>query len=105
MTRPSSRTLAAAAASVDLPASLLPHAGELFAALSALGSTPRRVVNMLARAGVGSGDRVVDLGCGKGAVAVEAAPRLGCRVLGVDAIGPFIEAARSLVRERGVDRQ
>jgi SAM-dependent methyltransferase len=96
--------LQAAAASIDLPASLLPFAGELFAGLDALGSTPRRAVNMLERAGVGPGDRVVDLGCGKGAVAVEAAARLGCRVVGVDAIETFVESARALAQHRGAGR-
>jgi len=99
----SSRVRGQAAASIDLPPSLLPFAGELFAGLDALGSTPRRVVNMLARAGVGAGDRVIDLGCGKGAVAVVAAARLGCRVLGVDAIEAFVDSARVLARARAVD--
>lgn len=95
--------LATAAASIDLPSGLLPFAGELFAGIDALGSTPRRVVNMLGRAGIGAGDRVIDLGCGKGAVAVEAAARLGCRVVGVDAIEAFVESARGLARARGVE--
>ncbi len=91
-----------AAASIDLPPTLLPFAGDLFGWLDALGSTPRRVVNMLARAGIDDRHRIIDLGCGKGAVGVDAAARLGCRVVGVDAIAPFVDSARVLARFRGV---
>src|SRR5262249_22627788 len=48
---------------------------------------------------------VIDVGCGKGAVAVALARRTGCRVLGVDACEPFISAARALAQRRGVDRR
>ncbi len=44
--------------------------------------------------GAGSGSRILDLGCGKGAVAIAMARALGCRVTGIDACAPFIEKAR-----------
>jgi len=97
------RLLAEVAASVDAPPKLTPVLAELFADLGALGSMPRRVAGLLERAGVGSRARVIDLACGKGAVAVEVAERIGCRVVGVDAFGPFVEAAREAARGRGVD--
>jgi SAM-dependent methyltransferase len=90
------------ARSLDSPPAALPHLAELLADLRVLGTTPRRVVNWLAAAGVGAGSEVVDLGCGKGAASVEAAARLGCRVLGIDAFAPFIEEAESSARRRGV---
>ena len=48
--------------------------------------------------------RALDLGCGKGAVAVKLAKDLGCRCLGIDAIGEFVEFARAKAREFGVER-
>jgi cyclopropane fatty-acyl-phospholipid synthase-like methyltransferase len=38
--------------------------------------------------------RVLDLGCGKGAVSVRLARALGCRCLGIDALAAFIAVAR-----------
>lgn len=80
----------------------LPWIAEVFGGLSALGCSPRQIAGWLGRAGVGAGDRVLDVGCGKGAAAVEVAARLGCRVVGVDAFGPFVESARELAARRGV---
>lgn len=48
---------------------------------------------------------MLDLGCGKGAVAVALASRLRCRVVGVDAFEPFIEAARSYAQRRRAAKQ
>jgi ubiquinone/menaquinone biosynthesis C-methylase UbiE len=45
---------------------------------------------------------VLDLGCGKGAVAVKLAAELGCRCLGVDAVKEFIDYARGKAAEWGV---
>ena len=52
--------------------------------------------------GVESDSLVLDLGCGKGAVAVALAERLGLRVEGIDAFAPFLQSARELAKERGV---
>ncbi|MEX2219773.1 MAG: methyltransferase domain-containing protein [Phycisphaerales bacterium] len=90
------------AASLDAPAALLPYLGELFADVDSLGSSPRLVAKWLRSAGVGAGSRVLDVGCGKGAAAVEVARRTGCRVAGVDAFAPFVAAARGLAERRGV---
>lgn len=49
--------------------------------------------------------RVLDLGCGKGAVCVRLAAELGCHCLGIDAIGEFVEFARAKARELGVQRR
>lgn len=38
--------------------------------------------------------KIVDLGCGKGAVSIKIAEKLGCECWGFDAIGDFIEEAR-----------
>lgn len=46
--------------------------------------------------------KVLDLGCGKGAVAVHLARDLGFRVTGIDLFPPFIDAARKRAEEEGV---
>src|SRR3954471_6758673 len=56
----------------------------------------------LARLTAGSGQRVVDVGCGPGALTAELVRRLGAgAVAAVDPSEPFVAAARD--RLRGVD--
>ncbi len=47
--------------------------------------------------------KVLDLGCGKGAVSVILSRHFGCQVLGIDAIPEFIEFAKVKAKEYGVD--
>lgn len=91
---PSRRLLAQVAASMGVPRTALPILSELFAEQRSLGATPRRVTNWLIGAGVGPRSRVIDLGCGKGSVALSIARRSGAEVRGVDAFPPFIAEAR-----------
>lgn len=93
------------AESVDAPVSLVPVFDRLFAGMPSLGSSPRVVMNLLRRAGVGKSSRVLDQACGKGTAAVLCASELGCRVDGVDGCEPFVEEARALARRRGVERR
>ncbi len=96
--------LRAVAASLDAPPALVRVLPELFRGIEALGSMPRRTARMLGAAGIGPRSRVLDLACGKGAVAIELARRLRCRVVGVDAFAPFIDAARDAATRRRVTR-
>ncbi|MBL9001655.1 MAG: class I SAM-dependent methyltransferase [Phycisphaerae bacterium] len=97
-----SRLLESVARSVDCPGPLMPYLAELFEGLGSLGSSPRMVVGALRRAGIGPGDRLLDLACGKGVAAVAAALALGCRVRGVDAYPPFLAEAESRAARAGV---
>ncbi len=64
--------------------------------------TPDRVVDeMLDMAHVGSGDYVIDLGCGDGRIVIAAAKR-GATALGVDIDGKLIRKARKKARRAGV---
>lgn len=81
---------------------LLPYLSELLADLWELGTSSGHVITALQTAGVASGATALDLGCGKGAVAVALAERLALRVEGVEGFPPFLEAARGLAEERGV---
>jgi len=88
------------ASSVDAPVRLIPVFAELFAGLEALGSRPGEIVRALRQAGIERASRVIDMGCGKGAVALAAATKLGCRVQGIDACRAFIDEARRTARAR-----
>ena len=81
---------------------LLPFLPELLADLWELGPAAEQVVAALESVGVGPDSTVLDLACGKGAVAVALAERLGVRVVGIDAFPPFLQAAQALAAERGV---
>lgn len=87
------------ARSVGASPALIPFFDELFAPLSALGSSPRRIASLLP---LTAKSRVLDLACGKGAVAVEVARRRGCHVTGVDACPAFIESAHALAARLNV---
>ncbi len=91
------------ATSLDASPALLPFLPALLADVEALGSSPGAVIDLLRGRGLpAETTRVLDLGCGKGAVAVPLAEALGFQVLGVDAFAPFVEAARQRAQARGV---
>jgi SAM-dependent methyltransferase len=81
---------------------LLPVLPELLVDLSELGPSPELIVSALEAVGVEPESLVLDLGCGKGAVAVALAERLDLRVEAIDAFPPFLRSARALAKERGV---
>lgn len=80
-----------------------PHAGRMGQLDAPYWSTPPALVEpMLDLAGVGPGDRLIDLGCGDGRI-VLAAARRGARALGVDLDPERIEEARTAARGAGLD--
>ncbi len=81
---------------------LLPYLPELLADLQELGSDARAITRVLEELGLAKSQNVVDLGCGKGAVAVEVAEKLGLEVLGIELFEPFIESCLELARLRNV---
>ena len=69
-----------------------------------IGTDPGVVVELVRRHWKhGSCPRVLDLGCGKGAVSVRLAGEMGCRCLGIDAIGEFVAEAAKKARELGLE--
>jgi len=70
-----------------------------------LGTDPETVIDLLRRhTRDHSRLRVVDLGCGKGAVSVRLAGTFGCRSLGLDGIREFVDCAEAKAIEAGVSR-
>ena len=90
------------AASLDADPALLPWLPDLLQDLWALGCDPDLVVALLRGAGITRGDHVLDLGCGKGAIAIPLAAKTGATVTGVDLMGAFVDRAQELAVEHGV---
>ena len=93
---------ASVAASLETTPALLPYMPALLADLWALGADPDMTAQLLAPM-LPPHAHVLDLACGKGAVAVTLAQRLGCRVLGLDAIPAFLDEARAMAKKHGVE--
>ena len=86
------------------PTEILPYIPELLADLWSLGIPPGTIVELVEPLDLKPiTTRILDLGCGKGAVAITLARQLGVKVLGVDIFLPFIEDARQRARDLGVD--
>jgi cyclopropane fatty-acyl-phospholipid synthase-like methyltransferase len=82
---------------------LIPHLPYLLQDLWELGSSPSEMIGLLSRhATMAEHTRVLDLGCGKGAVSIQVARTFGCRIQGVDILPAFIEYAKEKAAEYGV---
>ena len=93
----------AIAASMDAEPELIPFLPRLFVDLEDLGARADHVLEILRRAEFAAGSKVLDLGCGKGAVAVALAREFRCRVDGVDAMPEFIRHARAQAAGAGLE--
>ncbi|MBI4861781.1 MAG: class I SAM-dependent methyltransferase [Candidatus Riflebacteria bacterium] len=84
---------------------LFPFLPELLVDLEELGADPRLIMALLSDHGglPGPGSRVLDLGCGKGAVPLRLAEQTECECLGLDAVPAFIETARRSAVSRGLE--
>ena len=81
------------AAFFQVDPSILHLVPELLTDVWALGSDPERVIRQLQPAGLAPGARVLDLGCGKGAVSLAVAEAFAAKVDGTDAFAPFVADA------------
>lgn len=87
---------------LEIHPELLPYVPELLADLGELGSDAQAITRILEELNLTGAASVVDLGCGKGAVAVEIAEALNIKVLGIDLFEPFIKPCKELAESRGV---
>jgi len=82
---------------------LLPYLPYLLQDIWELGSSPRDIIDLI-RENIDVTDaRVIDLGCGKGAVSVSLCHELGIRAKGLDLLPEFIEEARNKANEYAVE--
>jgi SAM-dependent methyltransferase len=87
---------------LEVTPSLLPYIPELLADLEELGSDTGLMVDVVRELGPPRGSRVIDLGCGKGATAIEIASELGHHVLGIELFEPFVDACKESARAADV---
>jgi cyclopropane fatty-acyl-phospholipid synthase-like methyltransferase len=86
-----------------VPIEIVPFIPDLLADLWALGVPPEVVVELLRPMNMPPrSTRVLDLGCGKGAVSLTVARELGFTVDGVDFFPPFIEEAGNRAKDMGL---
>lgn len=82
---------------------LLPYLPALLQDIFFLGGSPDMIVEMLRQNVERPGAlKILDLACGKGAVAITLAKEFGAAVTGVDLLEPFIQEARKKAEEYGV---
>lgn len=102
-TTDSRRLVREVARSVDAPRALVPVFPTLFDGVPDLGSSPRRTLGLLERAGLRRRSRVIELACGKGSLAILLARQLKCDVVAVDGCEAFIDDARHRAKRAGVE--
>ena len=86
----------------DATPELIPFIPYLLQDLSELGSSPETIIEILDSLHLNKKTKVLDLACGKGAVSIQIAQRLGFSCKGIDLFKPFIEIAREKALEAGV---
>lgn len=90
------------ASSMDAEPEILRFLPELLQDLEDIGARAADVVKIVDGIGLGSKQRVLDLGSGKGAAALAIAERTGAHVHGVDGMPAFVEHARAEAVRRGL---
>ncbi|MCF8241609.1 MAG: methyltransferase domain-containing protein [Melioribacteraceae bacterium] len=90
--------------SLEIDKILIPHLPYLLQDLWALGSSPSKYSRICKKLNLDKNSRVLDLGCGKGAVSIAIAKEYDCNVKGVDAMHEFIEDARVHAKKNKVGK-
>lgn len=89
--------------SLEVEKKLLPHMPFLLQDMWALGSAVNHIIDMIQSLNLPPDKtKVLDLGCGKGGVSVQIAAKFGYKVVGIDAMGDFLEYARKKAEEMHV---
>jgi ubiquinone/menaquinone biosynthesis C-methylase UbiE len=92
------------ATSMDSEPEILPYLHRIFADLEDLGCQAEEVLAVLEGQPLAPGASALDLGCGKGAVALALAKTLDLRVQAVDGMEDFLEHARNRARSLELDQ-
>lgn len=87
----------------DATPELIPFIPYLLQDLFELGSWPEIIIDILDSLHLNKTTKVFDLACGKGAVSIQIAQRLGFSCKGIDLFKPFFEIAREKALEAGVN--
>ena len=83
---------------------LFPYLPYILQDLWELGTPPEVVLNLVKEHTTNQSNlKVLDLGCGKGAVSINLAKELNCQCHGVDAVKEFIDEAKNKAKEFNVE--
>ena len=89
---------------LDAEEKIMPYLPDLLRDLWSLGSPPERIIDVFKPLNLPKLEtRVLDLGCGKGAISIILAYQLGFQVLGIDGCKEFLEEAQEKAIEYGVE--
>jgi len=96
---------ASVAESLETSIRLLPHLPYLLQDLWALGSSVEDIISLIGDLDLPpEKTRILDLGCGKGAAIIRLAQKFGFKVVGIDAMQPFLKVASEKARALGVSQ-
>lgn len=87
-----------------VPPHIVSFVPELLSEIWALGSSPGLLVEWFQELNLPANTKVLDLGCGKGAVAITLAITLQFEITGIDYFEPFILEAQNKAEELNVDK-
>ena len=86
--------------SLEVKENLLPHMPYLLQDLWALGSSVNQILDLIGTLPLSSDSaKVLDLGCGKGAVSIRIASKFRFDVVGIDAMSEFLKDAHKKASE------
>jgi len=84
---------------------LFPYLSYLLQDLWEIGASPEIVIKLLKESDVvKKNSKILDLGCGKGAVLIKLVKEFGCQGHGIDALPEFIDEARKRAKKYKVER-
>ncbi len=84
---------------------ILPYLPYILQDFWEIGSNPEVMIDLIKKHHTDYHNlKVLDLGCGKGAVSINIARHLGCECYGIDAIPEFVSFCRSKSKEWGVEQ-
>jgi cyclopropane fatty-acyl-phospholipid synthase-like methyltransferase len=85
---------------------LFPYLSYLLQDLWEIGASPDIIIDLIKKHGIiNKKSKILDLGCGKGAVLIRLVDEFGCEGHGIDALPEFIEEAKRYADERNVSEK
>ncbi len=89
---------------LEAPAELLPDLPMILSYLDELGPSPKDVYDLMIGLDLPQNFKILDLGCGKGAIDIFLARQFNCSIRGIDAFPPFIDYAIKKAKDLKLDK-
>jgi len=85
---------------------LFPYLSYLLQDLWEIGASPDTIIELLKKSNsIKKESKILDLGCGKGAVLIKLVKEFGCEGYGIDALPEFIEDAKKYAKKNKVEQR